>query len=100
MRHGRREAESCGSGPGVATGHWDSTAKRQPGDDRMGTVTMETQAAQANHGNCHMKKSEIKRLAFSLPTVMTLPFGRMGWWRGGQTHKAYPDPCDPAAGYH
>ncbi|KAM9856149.1 DNA (cytosine-5-)-methyltransferase 3 beta, duplicate a [Aulostomus maculatus] len=46
MRHGHWEAESCGSGPGVATGHRDSTAKRQPGDDRMGTVTMETQTAQ------------------------------------------------------
>lgn len=46
-----REAENCGSGPRVATGHRDSTAKRQPGNDRMGTVAMETQAAQANHGN-------------------------------------------------
>lgn len=49
--HEAGEAGSGGSGPGVATGHRDSAAKRQPGDDRMGTVTMETQAAQANHGN-------------------------------------------------
>ncbi|CAL8250331.1 unnamed protein product [Arctogadus glacialis] len=51
IRHGGGEAPDGGSGPGVATGHWDRRAMRQPGDDRMGTVTMETQAAQANHGN-------------------------------------------------
>ncbi|KAM4610617.1 DNA (cytosine-5-)-methyltransferase 3 beta, duplicate a [Polymixia lowei] len=54
MRHGGGEARNGGSGPGVATGHRDSKAKRQPGDDRMGTVTMETQAAQANHASCKM----------------------------------------------
>lgn len=36
---------------GVNTGHRDSAAKRQPGDNRIGTVAMETQAAEANHGN-------------------------------------------------
>ncbi len=48
-----------------------------------------------------MRKSEHSISCFLfLSALMAVPFGRKGRRRGGQTNKAYPDPCDPAVGYH
>jgi len=56
-RHGRQggmeagRQGAVGQGPGWLQAIGTAQPRGKPGDDRMGTVAMETQATQANHGN-------------------------------------------------